>query len=197
MVFDGRNKVISLPQTILQPIHSLAEAAYPAECCGLVLKFQGEGPEQWRLWPVCNIQDEMHRRFPAEFPRTSHNAYWMDPLELLGAHKALRPCTNVQGRRNRRLKKSSYSGLRRRDHQDPASVPESLYSGRPAKIAVIYHSHPDAEAFFSAEDERLALDDLGQPLYPEAFYLVVPVRQGKAGEARFFCWSAARRKFQS
>ncbi len=148
----------TLPQKILQTIASFAEKAYPSECCGLVLQSRDQ-PEDWRVWPVRNIQDDMHRRLPEEFPRTAQNAYWMDPLELLGAHKAL--------------------------HE------------KNERIAVIYHSHPDAEAFFSAEDERLALDDRGQPLYPEAVYWVLSVRQGKAGEGRYFFWNAARRKFQS
>ena len=145
-----------LPKTILETLSSHAESAYPDECCGLILQSVC-GPADLRVWPVRNLQDEMHRRFPEEFPRTARSAYWMDPQELLRVHKALRR--------------------------------------EASRIRGIYHSHPDAEAFFSAEDERLALDDRGDPLYPGADYWIVPVREGRAGEARCFSWTPAQRKF--
>src|ERR1041385_144105 len=107
-----------LPPDVLQAILTHAEKTYPSECCGLVSKSR-QGPENFQVFSVPNLQDEMHRRLPADFPRTAEKAYWMDPLELLRVQKI----------------------LRRKD----------------AVIAVIYHSHPDAAAVFSEEDERLAL----------------------------------------
>lgn len=52
------------------------------------------------------------------------------------------------------------------------------------KVAVIYHSHPDAGAYFSEEDTKQALF-AGEPIYDVA-YLVVEVRNGRAKCARVF-----------
>ena len=65
-------------------------------------------------------------------------------------------------------------------------------------IAVIYHSHIDAGAYFSETDRRQALVD-GAPAYPQATYLVTSVRGGAGGtrvEATTgFAWDPARRDF--
>lgn len=66
---------------------------------------------------------------------------------------------------------------------------------RKEAIAVIYHSHPDQDAFFSKEDQRLALDDLGEPVYARAHYLVVSVRLGKAVAWKFFHWDRQNKEF--
>lgn len=57
-------------------------------------------------------------------------------------------------------------------------------------VHVIYHSHIDAGAYFSATDQRQALVD-GQPAYPQATYVVVAVEGGRGGEARAFRWDPA------
>ena len=56
-------------------------------------------------------------------------------------------------------------------------------------VHVIYHSHVDTGAYFSATDRRNALMD-GAPTYPGATYVVVAVREGRAEEARAFRWAA-------
>jgi proteasome lid subunit RPN8/RPN11 len=61
-------------------------------------------------------------------------------------------------------------------------------------VAVIYHSHIDAGAYFSETDRRQALVD-GQPTYPGTTYVVVAVHDGRAGDARAFGWDAARGDF--
>lgn len=63
-----------------------------------------------------------------------------------------------------------------------------------SEIRVIYHSHVDAGAYFSEEDQRIALSE-GRPAYPGVAYLVVSVREGKAGEAALFYWDEARKTF--
>ena len=60
---------------------------------------------------------------------------------------------------------------------------------------MIYHSHIDAGAYFSETDRRNALVD-GQPAYPGTTYIVVEVREGRAGDVRAFRWDEARRDFQ-
>ncbi|WP_163831938.1 Mov34/MPN/PAD-1 family protein [Spartinivicinus ruber] len=52
------------------------------------------------------------------------------------------------------------------------------------KVVVIYHSHPDAGAYFSEEDTKQALF-AGEPIYDVA-YLVVETRNGMAEDCRLF-----------
>jgi proteasome lid subunit RPN8/RPN11 len=61
-------------------------------------------------------------------------------------------------------------------------------------VAVIYHSHIDAGAYFSATDRQNALIN-GEPTYPEAVYVVVSVMEGRAVAANAFAWDAAAADF--
>ena len=58
----------------------------------------------------------------------------------------------------------------------------------------IYHSHVDGTPDFSAEDRRRALL-LGRPAFPEAWYLVVDIHQGKTHGVQAFAWSDAEGDF--
>lgn len=62
------------------------------------------------------------------------------------------------------------------------------------RVAVIYHSHCDAGAYFSETDKRNALFG-GEPAYPDATYVVVSVVRGRVSAASAFRWDAARRDF--
>jgi [CysO sulfur-carrier protein]-S-L-cysteine hydrolase len=62
-------------------------------------------------------------------------------------------------------------------------------------ILCIYHSHPDHEATFSAMDRDRAVMAPGEPLWPDAAYLVVAVMQGRAAHARSFAWQTEARLF--
>jgi [CysO sulfur-carrier protein]-S-L-cysteine hydrolase len=62
------------------------------------------------------------------------------------------------------------------------------------RVAVIYHSHIDAGAYFSATDKRNALIN-GEPSYPDAVYVVLSVVKGKVADAQAFVWDAAARDF--
>lgn len=63
-------------------------------------------------------------------------------------------------------------------------------------IKMFYHSHPDHDAYFSEEDKRMALFD-GEPLYPEARYLVVSVYDGKIKDEVLFSWNEESKVFES
>jgi len=63
-------------------VHAQAEAEYPAECCGVVLRRE-EGPADRLLLPCRNIQDELHAKDPARHPRDARTAYFIDPKDLL------------------------------------------------------------------------------------------------------------------
>ena len=61
-------------------------------------------------------------------------------------------------------------------------------------MAVIYHSHVDAGAYFSETDRRNALLG-GEPSYPDSTYVVTSVVNGRVDAMAAFRWDAARRDF--
>ena len=61
-------------------------------------------------------------------------------------------------------------------------------------VAVIYHSHIDAGAYFSETDRRQALVG-GEPAYPGAVYVVTSVVEGAVDAVAAFRWDATRRDF--
>ena len=72
------------------------------------------------------------------------------------------------------------------DPRKQAALMEALVeAGTPVRC--IYHSHVDVGAYFSEEDQRMALLD-GAPLYQGVEYLVVDVQQGESVRAEAFAW---------
>ncbi len=63
-----------------------------------------------------------------------------------------------------------------------------------AELAVIYHSHSEAGAYFSAEDARAAAPD-GEPTHPATRHLVVSVLGGVAKAAAMFAFDGEARCF--
>jgi proteasome lid subunit RPN8/RPN11 len=61
-------------------------------------------------------------------------------------------------------------------------------------VAVIYHSHVDAGAYFSETDRRQALVG-GEPAYPDAVYVVTSVIDGTVDAAAAFRWDVGCRDF--
>jgi len=61
-------------------------------------------------------------------------------------------------------------------------------------VAVIYHSHVDAGAYFSETDRRQALVG-GEPAYPAAVYVVTSVVGGAVDAVAAFRWDETRRDF--
>jgi proteasome lid subunit RPN8/RPN11 len=89
--------------------------------------------------------------------------------------------------------------------KDPESYPRTArtaYSGHPAdlrealeiaerpgcSLVAFYHSHPDHDSYFSAEDTAQATP-FGEPSYPDALQIVVSVRHRRAVVAKAFAWS--------
>ena len=145
--------MIEIPESRLLEIRDHAEREYPDECCGVVLS---TSKDAWIVRRCTNIQDELHRKHPASFPRTARTAYYIDPREQM---EMLR------------------------------DVEEQGWT-----IRGFYHSHPDHPAHFSEEDERRATP-WGAPLYPDAFYLIIEVMEGKAADLACFAWNRAAARF--
>lgn len=61
-------------------------------------------------------------------------------------------------------------------------------------IQAIYHSHPQHDAYFSAED-RAQATVWDEPSYPEAGQVVVSVRDGVVKAVKAFRWSQPARDF--
>jgi proteasome lid subunit RPN8/RPN11 len=62
------------------------------------------------------------------------------------------------------------------------------------EFVVLYHSHPDHEAYFSETDRELALFD-GEPMWPQLRYLVVSVKNGKVSYFKVFGWDSIEKQF--
>jgi proteasome lid subunit RPN8/RPN11 len=63
------------------------------------------------------------------------------------------------------------------------------------ELLAVYHSHVDADAYFSRTDEEAALGPDGRPLWPGAAHLVVSVRGGLVRGAALFEWRELEGRF--
>ena len=131
-----------VPPPLLQAVYEHAAAAYPRECCGLLLGRRGAPLDEVRR--CANAQDDAHRAFS------------------LGAEDLMRLAASLDG---------------------------------PRPAWVLYHSHVDTPACFSAEDERLALLGGETPAWP-LLHLVVEVRAGLARGASLHEWDPATVRFR-
>jgi proteasome lid subunit RPN8/RPN11 len=66
--------------------------------------------------------------------------------------------------------------------------------GEARPVKVLYHSHLDAGAYFSATDAEVAKMGQGEPPWDLA-YLVTSVRGGKVDDRKLFVWDAGSRSF--
>jgi len=63
------------------------------------------------------------------------------------------------------------------------------------EFVLLYHSHPDHEAYFSETDRELALFD-DEPVWPQLRYLVVSVKNRKAAYFKLFSWAGIEKQFR-
>lgn len=115
------------------------------------------------------------------------------PREQAVADRAT-ACENIQNRlhagdpeRHPRDARTAYN----LDARDLFALQKSLRGPIPAKI--VYHSHVDVGAYFSATDQEAALFD-GEPSNPVE-YVVVDVRAEGPRGAKQFAWDAARHEY--
>jgi proteasome lid subunit RPN8/RPN11 len=74
-----------------------------------------------------------------------------------------------------------------------SAIQRAEAEGRPVKV--LYHSHLDAGAYFSATDAEVAKMGGEAPPYDLA-YLVTSVRNGVVDDHKLFVWSPERRTFE-
>jgi len=63
------------------------------------------------------------------------------------------------------------------------------------RLRAIYHSHPEHEAYFSAEDRKQALGGWDEPNYPTACQLVLSVRDRVVRDTKAFVWDPSVRDY--
>jgi len=61
-------------------------------------------------------------------------------------------------------------------------------------LKAFYHSHPNHDAYFSAEDKAFA-SPFGEPTYPDAAQIVISVYNRAVKVIRAFAWSAEKNDF--
>src|ERR1700684_3234847 len=67
---------------------------------------------------------------------------------------------------------------------------------RKLALRVVYHSHPDHDAYFSATDRAQACSfDPTEPDYPDTVYIVLSIRAGKFARAAAFAWDPEKKEF--
>jgi len=112
-----------------------------------------------------------------------------------GADRLLVPCRNIQDELHAKDPVKHPRDSRTAYYIDPKDLLTiGRREGEGYEVAVIYHSHIDAGAYFSVTDKRNALID-GEPTYPEAVYVVLSVVKGKVTDAQSYAWDAAARDF--
>jgi len=115
-----------------------------------------------------------------------------------GSIEEVRPIENIQNRKHA---------------EDPAGFPRDARTAflmeprqhlavmreiddRKLALRVVYHSHPDHDAYFSETDRRQACSfDQDEPDYPDTVYIVMSIRSGKFARAAAFAWDGGPRGF--
>jgi [CysO sulfur-carrier protein]-S-L-cysteine hydrolase len=110
----------------------------------------------------------------------------------------VRPIANIQNRKHA---------------EDPAAFPRDARTAflmepkehlavlneidrRKLALRIVYHSHPDHDAYFSPTDRAQACSfDPSEPDYPDTAYVVLSIRAAKFTRAAAFVWDPAAREF--
>ena len=108
----------------------------------------------------------------------------------------VRPIRNIQDELHRQDPASHPRDARIAYFMDPKELGALLreVDQQKRQLRIFYHSHPDHDAYFSAEDKARAIA-WDEPAYPEAAYLVVSVKAGKVGDRITVVWDPLRRDF--
>lgn len=81
------------------------------------------------------------------------------------------------------------------DPKEHLSVLEEVDRGK-LPLKIVYHSHPDHDAYFSPTDrDRACSFDPGEPDYPDTAHVVLSVKAGKFVRAAAFVWDSSRKDF--
>ena len=112
-----------------------------------------------------------------------------------GPERRLVRCRNAQNELHAKDPARHPRDARTAYYIDPADLLRiGRFEAEGFEVAVIYHSHVDAGAYFSDTDKRQALIG-GEPAYPGATYVVTSVVGGRPEAIVGFRWDPERRDF--
>ncbi len=137
--------------------------------------------------------DAMVAQAEREFPRECCGFVIGD-----SATDEVRPITNIQDRMHAESPQEHPRDARTAFALEPKEHLAVLneIDRRKLTLKVIYHSHPDHDAYFSATDRAQACSfDPDEPTYPHAGYVVISVMAGKFARAAAFVWNEAAKEF--
>ncbi|HYE92567.1 MAG TPA: Mov34/MPN/PAD-1 family protein [Terriglobales bacterium] len=112
-----------------------------------------------------------------------------------GAERRLMACRNIQNDLHARDPERYPRDARTAYYIDPVDLLRiGRLEGEGFSVAVIYHSHIDAGAYFSETDRRNAM--MGdEPTYPETTYIVTSVVDRRVDAMAAFRWDPAMKEF--
>lgn len=147
------------------------------------------------MYPLAKDQlDEIHRHAVEEYPFECCGIVVGKPDQ--NDENIVYRCTNIQNKLHEK-DPENYVRDARTAYNVSALELQKLLSAAGSKgliFKVLYHSHPEHDAYFSEEDSRMALFD-GEPVYPEASYLVVSVYNKKIRDQALFSWNPEIKTF--
>ena len=123
-------KTASIQRASMDAIVAQAEREFPFECCGFII---GDNDAVEEVRPIANIQNAMHAKDPAAFPRDARTAFLMEPKEHLAV----------------------MNEVDRPQARDPRRVPFASRSRR-----VLLRDRPRASVLVRSDGARLPRDGL-------------------------------------
>lgn len=114
------------------------------------------------------------------------------------AVEEVRPIANIQNRKHAEDPEAFVRDARTAFLMEPKEHLAVMNEVDRRKLAlkIVYHSHPDHDAYFSPTDRAAACSfDPSEPDYPETAYVVMSIRSGKFVRAAAFVWDAAKKEF--
>jgi proteasome lid subunit RPN8/RPN11 len=132
----------------------------------------------------------IHAQAVAEYPAESCGV-----IVARDGERRLVACRNIQNELHAREPQRYPRDARTAYYIDPHDLRRiAQLEGEGFSVAVIYHSHIDAGAYFSETDRRNAM--MGdEPIYPDTVYIVTSVVGGRVEAMAAFRWDPASRDF--
>ena len=82
--------MIQIPDHLLEEVFAHGKQSYPEEACGLISGPKERTNDLTQIHPMENKMSELHAQNPKQFPRTNHNAYYIDDRALMKLKKSLK-----------------------------------------------------------------------------------------------------------
>jgi proteasome lid subunit RPN8/RPN11 len=114
------------------------------------------------------------------------------------ATEEVRPITNIQNRKHAEDPTAFVRDARTAFLMEPKEHLSVMNEVDRRKLAlkIVYHSHPDHDAYFSPTDRAAACSfDPSEPDYPDTAYIVMSIRSGKFVRAAAFVWDDEKKEF--